>query len=102
MTRSFDPEFDTPSPRVKGDQGRRQGRRFSLPVLLLIGLWLLILWSFDLLFLFLAFAGLIVGGVLIIALAMVPSLLGYFLFGLYDRLVAAFRRAGKWPEDEVF
>jgi hypothetical protein len=96
----YDPEFDVPVKiRKERLRARLDRRSFSL-ILVLIAVWLGIVWDTDLFWMTLVAIGCMLSGVLVIGLALIPSALGFALFGICGRLVAYCRRKREWPDEE--
>ena len=94
----FDPEFDWPVSKVP--KSRSVGIRYTM-LAMLVALLVVIAWGNELLDLALLFVGLMFSGVAIIGVAMIPCCLGYGLFALFDRSVAARRRVmSRWPDED--
>jgi hypothetical protein len=98
---SFDPDFDRPAKDRKAGRQRTIQRRSVILAVGLAAIWLIILRDTGVLWFVLGVFGLFVCGVLVMVLAMVPGLVGFKLFAAFDRMVAAYRRAGRWPDDEA-
>jgi hypothetical protein len=97
----FDPDFDRPVKDRKAGRRRTIQRRSVILAVGLVAIWLIILRDSGVLWFVLGVFGLFLCGVLVMVLAMVPGLVGFKLFAAFDRMVAAYRRAGRWPDDEA-
>jgi hypothetical protein len=96
----YDPEFCVPLKTGKAAYRPRIDRRsFSLLVFLLTD-WLGLTWGTDLFWLTLTGLGLMFSGVLVIALALIPSAIGFGLFALGGRFIAFCRRKDRWTGDK--